>query len=161
MPWRTLGPICALAAVMACASSSASSSPSQPRARLGKDPGRITQEEILKSRARDALQLVQELRGSFLHARGKTSVYQRTQTLPAVYVDRQYYGTIDLLYTIPSRDILEIRLYRASEAVTRFGPDKTAGVIEVITYLPPRTVDPEAGDSSQATHHHPPLESLQ
>ena len=94
----------------------------------------ISYEEFASTDATTAFEIVQRLRGEFLNStRGKVTLYGSTRPTPVVYVDHEFYGQIELLRQIPANDVFEIRLYRSWEAVMKFGADKSAGVIEVVT----------------------------
>lgn len=94
----------------------------------------ITLDEFQSIDAVSAFDIVQRLRGEFLsNNRGRVTLYGTARATPVVYVDHEFYGQIELLRQIPANDVLEIHLYRSWEAVTKFGADKTAGVIEVVT----------------------------
>jgi hypothetical protein len=74
------------------------------------------------------------LRANFLSYRGETSLNNRSsQPYPTVYVDGQPYGAIASLRTIPASQVATIRLYRSSEATTKFGTGNMGGVIAVTT----------------------------
>lgn len=116
-----------LVVMMACV-------PAAPRGQGAFDAQLITEDEITASRATNAFEAVQKLRGNFLSYRGETSVYKGASSpYPTVYVDEQYYGAISLLRTIPAMQIASIRLYRSWEATTRYGTGKMGGVIAVTT----------------------------
>lgn len=94
----------------------------------------ITSEEFEAIDATNAFEIVERLRGEFLNGtRGKVTLYGSARATPVVYVDHEFYGQLELLRQIPAGEVFEIRLYRSWEAVTKFGADKTAGVIEVVT----------------------------
>jgi hypothetical protein len=116
-----------LAAVSAC--SSARLAPAR-----GPDPLLITEEEVVASLATTAYELIRNLRPSFLSYRGETSFDRRTsRPYPNVYVDDQVFGTITILQSIPASDVSTVRLYRSSEAVTKFGTGNAGGVIAIVT----------------------------
>lgn len=144
MTWHTLAAGAALATAVGCASSGG---------RAGKfdnyDRNRITRAEIIDSHTSDALACVRRLRGEFLSNRGRTSLLLSNEMLPVVYLDEMQLGSFEVLATIPTSEISEIRLYRSWEAAYKFGRDKTTGVVQVITYLPPPPT--AATDSSPAT----------
>jgi len=123
---RRLLPFC-LAVVWAC--SSARLAPAR-----GPDPLLITEDEVLASLATTAYELIRTLRPSFLSYRGETSFDRRTsRPYPNVYVDDQVFGTITILQSIPVSDVATVRLYRSSEAVTKFGTGNAGGVIAIVT----------------------------
>ena len=123
---RRLLPFC-LALVWAC------SSARLPPAR-GVDPLLITEDEVVASLATTAYELIRALRPSFLSYRGETSFDRRTsRPYPNVYVDDQVFGTITILQSIPASDVSTVRLYRSSEAVTKFGTGNAGGVIAIVT----------------------------
>jgi outer membrane cobalamin receptor len=94
----------------------------------------ISEDEIDASRATNAYEAVQKLRGNFLTYRGETSFDKsKSQPYPTVYLDGQQYGAIESLRNIPASHISEIRLYRASEANLKFGSGNMGGVISILT----------------------------
>ncbi len=116
-----------LAALLACASPRLAPS-------RGPDPQLITEEEVVASFATTAYEVIRALRPSFLSYRGETSFDRRTsRPYPNVYVDDQVFGTISVLQSIPASDVSSIRLYRSSEAVTKFGTGNAGGVIAIVT----------------------------
>ena len=145
MRWKRLAPGVALLFVSACASH-----------RAGKFSGYnrsvISRAEIEDCRAPDALTVVRRLRGEFLSNRGRTSITLNTAMLPVVYLDQVELGAFETLATIPARDIAEIRLYRGWEAAYKFGKDKSAGVVQVITFVPAPFTDSSSTDSTGTTH---------
>jgi outer membrane cobalamin receptor len=99
------------------------------------DPLFITESDIVQSRALDALDAVRRLRPTFLTFRGQTSVLGTSSPYPTVYVDGLRFGDLDILRTIPASQVATIRLYRAWDAMTRFGGGNMGGVIAITTRL--------------------------
>jgi hypothetical protein len=94
----------------------------------------ITQEEIERSQASTAYEVIQRLRANFLSYRGETSLDKnKSQPYPTVYVDGQEYGPLSSLRNIPASQVATIRLYRAWEATTKFGTGNMGGVIAITT----------------------------
>ncbi|MFL5524495.1 MAG: TonB-dependent receptor plug domain-containing protein [Gemmatimonadaceae bacterium] len=94
----------------------------------------ITEEEIIASRATNALEVIKKLRANFLNSRGETSLRQsQSQPYPTVYVDDQEFGPITTLSSIPAGNISTIRLYRVSEANVKYGSQNISGVIAITT----------------------------
>ena len=123
---RWLSPL-VLAASLAC-------NPQRPGPDLRPDPQLITENEVVASLATTAYELIHSLRPNFLTYRGETSFDRRTsRPFPNVYVDDQPYGTVSILHSIPSSDVSSVRLYRASEAMTKFGTGNAGGVIAIST----------------------------
>ena len=152
MSWKRLAPGAALLFVAACASSHKAGKFNSYNRNL------ITRAEIVDCAAPDALTLVRRLRGEFLSNRGRTSITLNTDMLPVVYLDQVQLGPFEMLATIPARDIAEIRLYRAWEASYKFGKDKTSGVVQVITFVPPPFTDSTSTtDSARARPYRPVL----
>jgi hypothetical protein len=101
---------------------------------LKPDPQLITENEVVASLATTAYELIHNLRPNFLAYRGETSFDRRTsRPYPNVYVDDQPFGTVSILQSIPSSDVSSVRLYRASEAMTKFGTGNAGGVIAIST----------------------------
>ena len=115
----------AIAAVLACASSG-SKSGMPPTSR-----SLITNEEIARSRAMTAYGAVEQMRPLWLRSHGQTSLNMPSSQYATVYINKQRYGDITTLRSIPVDQVLEIRYYSPAESVTRFGAENTGGVIEV------------------------------
>ena len=147
MSWTRFAPGAALLFVAACASGHKAGKFNSYNRNL------ITRAEIVDCAAPDALTLVRRLRGEFLSNRGRTSITLNTPMLPVVYLDQVQLGPFEMLATIPARDIAEIRLYRAWEASYKFGKDKTAGVVQVITFVPAPFTDSATTDSARTPYH--------
>ena len=116
----------AIAAVLACASS-VSKSGMPPTSR-----SLITNEEIARSRATTAYGAVEQMRPLWLRSHGQTSLNMPSSQYATVYINKQRYGDITTLRSIPVDQVLEIRYYTPAESVTRFGADNVSGVIEVL-----------------------------
>jgi hypothetical protein len=95
----------------------------------------ITQEEIVASRGFTAFEVIQKVRGNFLVSRGRTSFRDTTTYMPMVFMDDQVYGPISVLKTIQANQISEIRMYRAWEAVLKYGTGLPGGAIAIYTRL--------------------------
>jgi hypothetical protein len=106
----------------------------RPGAHVGGPRDPITEAEIARIDASDAYDVVQRLRGTFLHSRGITTLERADGgALPAVFVDGIHLGSIQELRGIPARDIHEVRFLTLGDAMLRYGPGYTAGVIQVTT----------------------------
>src|SRR2546430_17575087 len=94
----------------------------------------ITEDEIGASHASNAYEVIHKLRANFLTNRGQTG-YNRTasNTYPTVYLDDQEFGPINTLSSIPASQIAMIRLYRVSEANSKYGTHNLTGVIAITT----------------------------
>jgi hypothetical protein len=102
-----------------------------------RDRNLITAEEIATVRVTTAYDVVARLRGEFLKTRGPVSATlgRAVQRPPVtVFIDGVEAGTVErTLHLIPSIDVVEIRLYRAGDAATKYGSRHSGGVIEVST----------------------------
>lgn len=108
----------------ACASSSASRSPSRSMRVL-------SAEEMAGSSAKTAFEAVQLLRPQWLTARGVASPHNLGAVEPVVYVDNMKYGGLRSLESIYVTEIKEIRYLSASQATTRFGTGHVGGALLV------------------------------
>lgn len=104
--------------------------PAAPPAPLGDT---ITSDQILRSEATNAYEVIERLKPNFLASRGPISLHDPTAGAATVYLDDVPYGPIASLTSIPAGDVAIIRMYRASEATFRFGTGNAGGVIDVIT----------------------------
>ncbi len=93
----------------------------------------ITRAEIESVNVSTAYEVVQQLRPHFLSPRGQTSIQDPSSSLPVVYVNGVRYGTPDVLRSLRSMDVQEMRFLSASDATTRYGTGHVGGVIEVTT----------------------------
>jgi outer membrane cobalamin receptor len=113
-------------AVVACSSATKGTS---------RDRMIIRADEIATVQAANAYDIVSKLRGSFLRTRGPTST--RNITSPPsimVFLDGILVGPVDnSLKQIPATEVQEIRLYSATDAVTKYGSRFNGGVIDVMT----------------------------
>lgn len=116
----------AIVAVLGCASSG-SKSGLPPSSR-----SLITNEEIARSRATTAYGAVEQMRPLWLRSHGQTSVSMPGSQYANVYINKQRYGDLTSLRSIPVDQVLEIRYYSPAESVTRFGAENVSGVIEVL-----------------------------
>jgi outer membrane cobalamin receptor len=115
------------AVVVACATP-------PPGPRTMQESQLITEEEVERSRAPTAFEVIQKLRANFLSYRGETSLNRNnSQPYPIVYVDGQEFGPIGSLRNIPASQVSTIRLYRSWEATTKFGTGNMGGVIAITT----------------------------
>jgi hypothetical protein len=94
----------------------------------------ITEDEIVASRGANAYEVIHKVRANFLTNRGETSLNRsQSNPYPTVYLDDQEFGPISSLNTIPAAQITMIRLYRVSEANTKYGTHNMSGVISITT----------------------------
>ena len=126
----------AVLALVACSSSNAAQKASSP---AGPTPAAtaprasrelITRTQIEATPAQDAYDLVQRLRPEYLRERGVSSI-SRGPALPVVYMDGVRRGGPEILKTIRSNEIEEIRFISATDATTRWGTEHTAGAIDI------------------------------
>jgi len=95
----------------------------------------ITQDEIEASHGSTAYDVIRKLHGNFLSYRGRTSLKDAASAMPVVFVDDQAFGPVSILRSIPAMQRAEIRLYRAWEAVGKFGSGLPGGAIAIYTRL--------------------------
>jgi hypothetical protein len=100
----------------------------------------ITAEEISRTSATSAYDLIQHLRPNYLRTRGAvhgSPSSDGTNHLEAVdvvvYLNETRFGGSEQLRQISFSDIREIRYYGASEATTKWGTGHSAGAIQVLT----------------------------
>jgi len=99
----------------------------------------ITQEEIAQAGTGNAYDMIRRLRPNFISSRGETTLgnvqnAQTNATYPNVYLDGLAYGDINSLRNIDSSQIMEVRMYPAWEAQSKFGLGNNAGVIAITTH---------------------------
>src|SRR6266481_4845364 len=94
----------------------------------------ITEDEIVASRGSNAYEVIHKLRSNFLTNRGETSLNKnQSNPYPTVYIDDQEFGPISTLSSIPAAQITMIRMYRVSEANSKYGTHNLSGVIAITT----------------------------
>jgi len=94
----------------------------------------ITEDEIIASRGSNAYEVIHKLRSNFLTNRGETSLNRsQSNPYPTVYIDDQEFGPISTLSSIPAAQITMIRMYRVSEANSKYGTHNLSGVIAITT----------------------------
>ena len=93
----------------------------------------ITSEEIEAANGNTAYDVIVKLHANFLHARGPNSVLLKERKEPTVYLDQVEFGSINSLRSIPSSNIAEIRFINGWDAMTKYGSDHVAGVIQIYT----------------------------
>jgi len=133
MPWRTalwLG--VAVSLVSACASSRATTPAT--------DPDIITQDQIARSKATNAYDLIATIRPQMFTAhgapttRGEQPSTQGRQALPVVvYIDNVKVGPVAELKALGTLDVREIRYLSPRVATDRWGLNHAGGVIYVTT----------------------------
>ena len=131
---RSVVPVTMLLLLVACAS--------RPRA-SERDRNVIRADEIATVKVSTAYDVVARLRGEFLKSRGTVTrapgrTTDRTisveQPKITVFLDGVEAGAVEqTLHLIPASEVFEIRLYRAADAVTKYGSRHTGGVIAVTT----------------------------
>jgi hypothetical protein len=90
-------------------------------------------EEIEKLNVGNAYDAIAKARPQYLKTRGKTTTKATTIERAIVFLDGSPYGVISSLRGINVAQITAIQFYPGNDAVTRFGSQYGAGVIEVRT----------------------------
>lgn len=129
MPHIRVFPLFLTAALCACASSS------HFDPALSSNPLIISQDEIVASRGSSAYDVIRKVHANFLSYRGENSFIDKGAAMPMVFMDDQAFGPVSTLRNIPASQISEIRLYRAWEAVLKYGAGLPAGAISIKTRL--------------------------
>ena len=89
----------------------------------------------------NAYDAVIRLRASFLHPRGaRTGTIAARGMFPSVFVNGTYYGDLETLRLIAIFAVEQMQYVRSFDAMQRYGPDYSAGVILVTLKrgMPPR-----------------------
>jgi hypothetical protein len=90
-------------------------------------------EEMETLNVANAYEAIEKARPQYLRTRGKTTTNTTTIERAVVFLDGVPYGVISSLRGISVAQITVIQFYPGSDAVTRFGSQYGAGVIEVRT----------------------------
>lgn len=93
----------------------------------------ITAAEIEAANAPTAYDVIVKLHANFLNSRGPNSITLKQRKEPTVYLDQVEFGSIASLKGIPSNNIAEIRFINGWDAMTKYGSDHAAGVIQIFT----------------------------
>jgi hypothetical protein len=109
-----------------CACSSGTGGGARPQRNV------ITAEEMTAANVTYAYEAVEQLRPQWLTWRPSRSVTNPTPLLPVVFLDNNYYGDLDELWTLVVSEIREIRFLDDREAVYRYGTKYNSGIIQVI-----------------------------
>lgn len=118
----------AAAGVMACASAGSGTTS------VGaSDANFITAAQISASQQTNAYDIVSKLRPNFLKSRGRTTIYGQGSDYATVFLDGQSFGDLGSLRNIASSQIRSIKFIRGTDAVTVYGMQYGAGVIDVRT----------------------------
>ena len=90
-------------------------------------------DEFEGTTALDVMALLQELRPTWLHSRGVSSIHDQSSGQLRVYLNGESAGDVNELREIRVSDVKELRFLPAAQAHARYGPGHEGGVIEVIT----------------------------
>ena len=93
----------------------------------------ISAAEIEAANANTAYDVIVKLHANFLHSRGPNSILLKEEKEPTVYLDQVEFGSINSLRSIPASNIAEIRFISGWDAMTKYGSDHVAGVIQIYT----------------------------
>lgn len=91
----------------------------------------IPRDEIEQSAARNAYDLIRQVRPAWLRTRGTTSFVRSGGDPAVVYIGTIRHGGLDTLYGISTDAIESIQFIPATSATTRFGIGHAGGVIQI------------------------------
>ncbi|MFQ5752768.1 MAG: hypothetical protein ACE5HI_12295 [bacterium] len=89
----------------------------------------IYSQEIQRSAASNAYDLISNLRPYWLRGRGAKSIYYQEASYPVVYVNENRHGSVESLATISVEYITEIQFLNSGDATIRFGLNHPGGAI--------------------------------
>lgn len=128
---RLLSPgVLAFAATIACASAGGTDPEPRPSRPPRRDAFVISEQELGKSTARNALDAVQQLRPQWLRGRGAGSLGRASDPV-MIYLNDVRLGGPSALAQLTTDGVKEIRFYNAADATSRWGTDHAAGAIVV------------------------------
>lgn len=93
----------------------------------------ITADEIQAANVSTAYDVITKLHANYLASRGQNSILLKQPKEPTVFLDNVEYGSIASLRNIPASNCAEIRFIEGWDAMTKYGSDHVAGVIQVYT----------------------------
>ncbi len=99
--------------------------------RTNYDRNLITAEEVEKTVALSAYDLIIKLRPFWIRGRGVRSLNIETAQYPIIYVNGQEFGTIETLREISNSSITEIKFLPPADATIRYGMDHGGGAIMI------------------------------
>lgn len=97
------------------------------------NPSIISQYELNQSHTITAIEAIRRLRPQWLNYRAQTSVREPNPPPPVVYSDEQAVGDMSILNQILVTQIESITFFKPTEAMIKYGTDRTSGVIAVKT----------------------------
>jgi len=106
---------------------------SMKRSEDSSDRNIITADEIQSANVSTAYDVITKLHANYLHSRGENSILLKQRKEPTVFLDNVEYGSIASLRNIPASNCAEIRFIEGWDAMTKYGSDHVAGVIQVYT----------------------------
>jgi hypothetical protein len=92
----------------------------------------IKLDEVERSTATNAYDLVSQARPNWLRGRGAPNLRGAPEVLPVVYIGTTRQGSAETLRAISIQGIQELRYINATSATTRYGEGHGGGVIEVV-----------------------------
>jgi hypothetical protein len=94
----------------------------------------LSEQEIRAMDEMSAHEAISRARPEYLRSRGNRSLRTTPgDEYPVVYVDQTRMGSIDVLHSIRTATIREIRFLGGPDATTRYGTGHGSGVILIIT----------------------------
>ena len=91
----------------------------------------VSGDEIERSTAANAYELLVQVRPNWLRGRGSPNLRGSPAVRPVVYIANVRQGGIDYLRTIAIASLVELRYVDAITATTRYGEGHSGGIIEV------------------------------
>ncbi|MEO5816450.1 MAG: hypothetical protein ABIT20_14350 [Gemmatimonadaceae bacterium] len=93
----------------------------------------ITQEQIDSTGYTNVYDVIARLHGEYLRDRGAVSIKTNQHARAVVFLNAQEYGIPETLRNFPAGGVAEIRYYRGTDAVAKFGSQYGGGVIQLIS----------------------------
>jgi hypothetical protein len=93
----------------------------------------ITQGQIDSTGYTNIYDVIVRLHADYLRDRGPVSIKTNQHARAVVFLNAQEYGIPETLRNFPAGGVAEIRYYRGTDAVTKFGSQYGGGVIQLIS----------------------------
>jgi len=93
----------------------------------------ITLDQIQAANVETAYELLTKFRPDFLRSRGPNSFLLKQTNEARVYLDNVDFGKLSSLRNIPAATVGGIRFIEGRDAMTKYGSEHVAGVIEIYT----------------------------
>jgi len=97
------------------------------------DANVITENQIRAAQEGSIYDVIVKLHPEYLRDRGPIALVGGARDVATVFLNHQEYGPLDIMRSVPSGDIAEVRYFSGIDAVITFGRAYGTGVIQLIS----------------------------